>query len=81
MAIWLWVKTNGIPFWLVGEFTTYFRTYLSGDWDVHWGYGILTHLSLNPTSRATCTHSLLWDFAASTHHHHHHHHYHHHHHH
>ena len=32
------VKTNGIPFWLVGEFTTYFRTYLSGDWDVHWGY-------------------------------------------
>ena len=21
------VKTNGIPFWLVGEFTTHFRTY------------------------------------------------------
>ena len=32
----------GIPFWLVSEFTTHFRTYFS-DWDVHWGYGILTH--------------------------------------
>ena len=21
----------------VGEFTTHFRTYLSGDWDLHWG--------------------------------------------
>ena len=30
---WLWV----------GEFTTHFRTYFSGDWDVHWGYGILSH--------------------------------------
>ena len=27
----------------VGESTTHFRTYFSGDWDVHWGYGILTH--------------------------------------
>ena len=27
----------------VGEFTTHFRTYFSVDWDVHWGYGILTH--------------------------------------
>ena len=25
------VKTNGIPFWLVGEFTTHFRTYFSGN--------------------------------------------------
>ena len=23
----------------VGEFTTHFRTYFRGDWDVHWGYG------------------------------------------
>ena len=23
---------------LVGEFTTHFRTYFSGDWDVHWGW-------------------------------------------
>ena len=38
---WLWVKTNGIPFW--GRCTTHFRTYFSGDWDVYWGYGILTH--------------------------------------
>ena len=27
---WVWVKTNGIPFWLVGEFATHFRTYFSG---------------------------------------------------
>ena len=27
---WLWVKTNGIPFWLVGEFTAHFRTHFSG---------------------------------------------------
>ena len=40
-TIWLWVKTNGIPFW--GRCTTHFRTYFSGDWNVHWGYGILTH--------------------------------------
>ena len=37
------VKINGIPFWLVGEFATHFRTYFSGAWDVHWGYGVLTH--------------------------------------
>ena len=37
---WPWVKTNGIPFW--GRCTTHF-VYFSGDWDVHWGYGILTH--------------------------------------
>ena len=35
------VKTNGIPCW--GGCTTHFGTYFSGDWDVHWGYGILTH--------------------------------------
>ena len=29
-TIWLWVKTNGIPFWLVGEFTTHFSTYFRG---------------------------------------------------
>ncbi|CAJ1336208.1 unnamed protein product [Effrenium voratum] len=28
----------------VGEFTTCFRTYFGGDWDVHWGYDLdLTH--------------------------------------
>ena len=30
----------GIPFWLVGEFTTHSRTYFSGDWDVQWGYDL-----------------------------------------
>ena len=30
-------KTNGIPFWLVGAPPI---VYFSGDWDVHWGYGV-----------------------------------------
>ena len=34
------VKTDGIPFWLVGEFTTHLRTYFSGERDVHWGYDL-----------------------------------------
>ena len=34
------VKTNGIPFWLVGEFTTHLRTDFSGDWDVHSGHDL-----------------------------------------
>ena len=36
-----WVKTVLVPFW--GMCATYFRTYFSGDWDVHRGYGVLTH--------------------------------------
>ena len=28
---------------MVGEFTTHFSRDFSGDWDVHWGYGLLTH--------------------------------------
>ena len=36
------VNTHGIPFW-GSRCTTQFRTYLSGDWGVHWGYGILSH--------------------------------------
>ncbi|CAJ1421137.1 unnamed protein product [Effrenium voratum] len=39
MGLWL-SKPFGIPFWLAGEFTTHFRTYFSGDWDVYWP---LTH--------------------------------------
>ena len=35
------VKTVlGSRCWLVGEFTTHFSTYFSGDWDVHWGYDL-----------------------------------------
>ena len=30
-----------VPFW--GRYTTHVRTYFSGDWDVFWGFGILTH--------------------------------------
>ena len=37
----LWVKTVLVPFW--GRCTTHFSRDFSGDWDVHWGYGILTH--------------------------------------
>ena len=34
----MWVKTNGIPVWLVGEFTTHFRLpILVGLGPVHWG--------------------------------------------
>ena len=29
---------HGIPFW--DRCTTHFRTYFSGDWDVHWGYDL-----------------------------------------
>ena len=28
-----------IPFWWVGEFA-HFRTYFSGDWNIHWGYDL-----------------------------------------
>ena len=34
-------STIMVPF--LGRCTTHFRAYFSGDWDVHWGYGILTH--------------------------------------
>ena len=38
---WLWFKTVlGSHFGVFGEFTTHFRTYLSRDWDVHWGYDL-----------------------------------------
>ena len=38
------VKTIGVPWWGVVEFTTHFGTYCSGDWDwdVHSGYLLLT---------------------------------------
>ena len=34
-------STPTVPFGL-GEFTAHFRTYFSGDWDVHWGDGPLS---------------------------------------
>ena len=34
-----------------GMYPWNFRTYVSGDWDVHWGYGVLTHgLTRTPMS-------------------------------
>ena len=32
----------------VGEFTTHVRTHFSGDWDVHWGHGLLTRGHVEP---------------------------------
>ena len=39
--MWPWLSKPMVPSW--GRCTTHFRTYFSGDWGVHWGYGILTH--------------------------------------
>ena len=39
--IWLWLSKPMVPLW--GRRTTHFRTYFSGDWDAHWGYGSLIH--------------------------------------
>ena len=61
---WLWLKTNGIPFW--GRCTHLsILVYLSGDWEVHWGYDLdfdpwpnaeiaeeLCNLTLSPKRRA-----------------------------
>ena len=46
---WPWVNksTPMVPCW--GRCTTHFRTYFCGDWDVHGGYGVLTH------SQVPCT--------------------------
>ena len=46
------VKTNGIPFWLVGAppILVY-----SGDWDVHWGYD----LAFDPWPNVAMTRDLL----------------------
>ena len=46
--IWLWSKPFWDPIFVgIGEFTTHFRTHFrthfSGDGDVHWGCGVLTH--------------------------------------
>ena len=43
-------------FW--GRCTTHFRTYFSGDWDVHWGYDLAFE---KPMAKAVlrCTHGLV----------------------
>ena len=43
IQIWLWLSKPMGSHFGVGEFTIRFRTFFSGDWDVHWGYGISTH--------------------------------------
>ena len=40
--MWLWVKTVLVPFWGNRLGAPPILVY-SGDWDVHWGYWILTH--------------------------------------
>ena len=37
ILIWLWVKTNGT---ILGVGAPPILVYLSGDWDVHWGYDL-----------------------------------------
>ena len=44
-----------VPFW--GRFAAHFRTYFSGDWDVHWG---LTDLSFDPWPYVGGVAGLLW---------------------
>ena len=39
-GIWLWLSKPMGSHFGVGEFTTNFRIYFSGDWDVHWGYDL-----------------------------------------
>ena len=56
--IWLWVNTNGIPFW--GRCTTHFRTFLGGDWDVYWRYEILTPGHLGPCLVMTPKGEFFW---------------------
>ena len=34
-SLWLWLSKPMGSHFGVGEFTTHFRTYFSGDWDVH----------------------------------------------
>ena len=59
-SMWQWVNTNGIPFWLVGEFTTHFRTYFRGWIGILSGVtGILTRGHVNSSLSAFC-------FAAAT---------------
>ena len=42
---WQWLSKPTVPFW--GRCTIYFRTYFSGDWDVHSGYRVLTHVQID----------------------------------
>ena len=37
---WLWLSKPMGHHVGVGDFTTHFRTYFSGDWDAHWGYDL-----------------------------------------
>ena len=61
-ANWPWLSTPmGSHFG--GKCTTHVRNYLSGDWDVHWGYGVLTHSQLG----ATLAKALKWANDLSTH--------------
>ena len=47
------VKTVGIPFVLIGA--PPILVYFSGDWDVHWGYGLLTHGHFSEWGRGLIT--------------------------
>ena len=50
---WVFGHRFGIPFWWVGEFTTHFRTYFSGDWDRQ-GFLVRWSCHLPELNKATC---------------------------
>ena len=57
MPTWLWVKTNGTIF---GVGAPPILVHLSVDWDVHWGYGILTHGHLDKPALAEAHRTAPW---------------------
>ena len=69
-ATWLWWSKplKGIILIGIGEFTTHFRTYFSGDWDVHWGYGLLlvTHGHMPPTQQSIASAEVWLSFGTPT---------------
>ena len=52
-------KPTGSHFW-VGELTTHFSRDCSGNWDVHWGYGLLTHDYLTRSPAQLSLFLCLW---------------------
>ena len=52
------VKTNGIPFW--GGCTTHFRSYFSGDWDVHRAPAKADNLKISAKAKQEVSAVPLW---------------------
>ena len=56
LGVWQWLSK---PFWdpILGfsVHRPFFKLYFSGDWDVHWGYVVLTHGHLGSARQPPCT--------------------------